>query len=91
MWNIFPLKLLQYLNATRTIEISIKTDEHLVIKQRRNITRAWCAECSKTVRVISPAELGEFAGAVQRQTGGREVHLIETPEGWFVCLNSVGS
>ena len=27
--------------TTRTIEISIKTDEHLIIKQRRNVKRLW--------------------------------------------------
>ena len=75
--------------TTRTIEISIKTDEHLVIKQRRNVVRMWCAQCGAETRVARLEELGEHASAVQSKTAGRAVHLIETTEGLLVCLNSL--
>ena len=75
--------------TTRTIEISIKTDEHLIIKQRRNAKRLWCAKCRDKVEIISIADQGEARNSLQQRGLRTQAHIVETPEGLFACLDSL--
>jgi hypothetical protein len=81
--------LLKKKKTTRTVEISIKTDEHLVIRHRRSVSRIWCAQCGKEVGTVSLSELGNLASVLQRANAEEKFHLIQTPAGLLVCLNSL--
>jgi len=73
--------------TTRTIEISIKTDERLVIKHRRSVTRVWCAQCGEETSVTLIEDPNRSASELRAE--GEQPHFIETAGGSFICLGSV--
>jgi hypothetical protein len=74
---------------TRAIEISVQTEEFLVMKQRRTMARHWCTQCAKEVGMMPLQEFDDCPSVLQRVESGR-IHLKEAPKGLFlVCLASL--
>jgi hypothetical protein len=75
------------------MEITVETSL-LIIRRGANRTPGWCIECSSRVRLITPEEAADLAGAntrtVYRWVETGQLHLIETIEqAPLVCLNSL--
>lgn len=77
--------------TTRTIEISIKTDEYLVIKQRRSVTGIWCARCGKETRMVRVEDLKSVVEDVEPDSASGHVHCTNSPEGLLICLDSLNA
>jgi len=79
---------------TRRTEITVETDEIVVISGTRRAVQAWCPECDEAVRMITPDEAAALASASSRTIyqaveDGR-LHNIETTDGvLLVCLKSL--
>lgn len=79
---------------TQITEISVETNERIVVRHARRVLFAWCAECGGRVRVFTPEEAAQVAGvssrAVYCHIENGTVHFTETPDGkLFVCVNSL--
>jgi hypothetical protein len=75
-------------------EITIETDQVLIIRRRRRVVRAWCAACAGKSEVVTADEAAVAAGVELQTVYGwaraGDVHFTETPEGLLlVCLNSL--
>ena len=74
-------------------EITIETDEVLVIRRRRGAMRAWCRKCGCEVDIVDLAE----AAALSRTTGpalrdyaeARGCHVLKGEDGQdLMCMES---
>lgn len=80
--------------TTRTIEITLETDEYFVIRKQRKIMSAWCPQCAREVRVVTVEEAVALTGissrVIHRRAEAAQIHFTETPAGLLlVCLNSL--
>jgi hypothetical protein len=54
---------------------------------------AWCAQCGRTVSLISPDAAAKLAGmstrAIYRQIEAGQLHFTETADELLICLDSV--
>ncbi len=77
----------------RITEITVSTDEFLVIRRPRNRAFAWCEQCAGRTPVASPEDAARVAGVsartVYRWIEGGKVHFIETHAGLLICLDSL--
>ena len=80
----------------RTIrtEVTIETDERLIIRRGGQLPRARCSECGEQGTMISLEEAVALAGVSSRaihhwvETG--QIHFAETSDGFLlVCLNAL--
>jgi hypothetical protein len=78
----------------RTIEVTVDTDEFLVIQEHQRSPLAWCASCASEVRMMRPEAAAAMWGTSVREiyrrieTGG--VHFTERSDGLvLVCFNSL--
>lgn len=78
----------------RRVELMIETHHTWIIRTPVAPAQAWCAECARTVRMITADE----AAAIARQSTrtiyswveARRLHYQETLEGFLlVCLDSL--
>src|SRR4051812_29177879 len=81
---------------TKRTEITIETDQVLVIRRRRKVLRTWCAACAEKVEMVTADEAAVAAsvdlGTIHYWVKACNVHFRETPEGLlYVCLNSLYS
>ena len=74
-------------------EITVETDQVLIIRRRRSI-RARCAQCGCEVDMVGPEEAGALAGmsgqTLRDSAHARGWHLSEGPNGTaLVCIESL--
>jgi hypothetical protein len=79
--------------ARKRTEITVETDQVLVIRRRRSI-RAWCRECACEVDMVGLAEAevltGMSAKVLRDRAQARRWHLSESSDGTaLVCLESL--
>jgi hypothetical protein len=78
-------------------EILIETVETIIIRRRQGpaatALTAWCAQCGRTVSLISPDTAAKLAGvsarAIYRQLEAGQLHFTETADELLLCLDSV--
>jgi hypothetical protein len=75
-------------------EISIESNESLVVRRKRHSVRAWCGECRRISIMVLPTEAAFLSGRDIDQIISlmyeREIHVryIET-RGLYLCLTSL--
>lgn len=80
--------------SKKVTEITIETEQVVVIKRQVYIPQSWCDGCSAFVRMVTPEQATLLthisARAIYRQTENGELHFTETPEGLLlICLDSL--
>ncbi|MGH9195402.1 MAG: hypothetical protein ACRD1T_06650 [Acidimicrobiia bacterium] len=70
---------------TSRTEVTIETDELLVIRDHVRCSRAWCASCGLEVDVI-PLTVADL---LQGWRAASEAHRLEVAGAVFVCINSL--
>jgi hypothetical protein len=78
---------------TRT-EITVETDELLIIRRRRKVARALCPECGAQAMMIPLEEAVTLSGVssrvIHRWAEAGQIHFRETPDGFLlVCLDAL--
>lgn len=78
----------------RRTEITIETEQILVLRGRKSSVSAWCNNCAEQVIMVTPDEAAALARvssrAICRWVEMERLHFRETPEGaLFICLNSL--
>lgn len=78
----------------RRVELMIETHHTWIIRKPGPIAPAWCAECARTVHMITADEAAGIARQSTRTiyswVEARRLHYQETLEGFlFVCLDSL--
>jgi hypothetical protein len=79
---------------TRRLEITVETDEVLVVRRRTNGPRIRCAQCEHRAGLVTVDQAAAAAGvssrAIFRSVETGVLHFSETPDGrLLVCLNSL--
>ena len=82
------------MKTRRRIEITVETDQVLLISKPGRSAPAWCGECNRRVRMATAEQAALLAGVSVRQiyrwVEAGKLHFTETPEGLLlVCLNSL--
>jgi hypothetical protein len=80
------------MNRKQRIEITIETDQMLVI--RRRASPAWCRQCAAQVETLTVEEAASAAGlalpTIYRRAEDSRLHPVETEDGNLcICLNSL--
>jgi heterodisulfide reductase subunit C len=80
--------------TTRTIEISVETDEVFVIRRVGSPVLVGCAQCGEATSLVTPEEASRLTGLSCREISRRVeaglVHFSETTDGLlFICINSL--
>jgi hypothetical protein len=80
--------------TTRRIEITVETDEVIVIRRLGRSVTGWCGECGAQVEMVTAEEAACLAGVRWREMARRveasRVHFAETPDGqMLICFNSI--
>jgi hypothetical protein len=80
--------------TTRFTEITVETDEVLVIRKRNSPLATWCSECDDPAAMLTPQEAAVLTGVSWREISRRvesgRVHFTETPDGLLlICINSL--
>lgn len=75
-------------------EITIETDEIMVLRHRIKVSRSWCAQCSEQTALVTADQAAVVAGVssrtIYRWVEADKLHFMETPEGLLlICLNSI--
>lgn len=72
-----------------TIEISQIT----IVKTPASAVLAWCSTCLAVVELITPGQAALFLNValldICRKVAADEIHVVETANRAFVCLNSL--
>lgn len=79
--------------AHKRIEITIQTDQILMIR-RRGCSRRWCPECGCDVEVVDLVQAEALTSVGQPKlrdcAEAKKWHVLEGPDGaTFVCLKSL--
>jgi hypothetical protein len=82
------------MRTKKKTEITVETDQVLIIRQRRSGVRAWCDGCAQPVKLVTAEEAATVAGVstrtIYRWVEAEKVHFTETPDGsLLICLNSL--
>ncbi len=75
------------------IELTVETDEFLVVRAQSQRAFVWCAVCADEVRMLKPETAAVLWGTsvreVYRRVEAGQVHFAEQPGGrLLVCVNS---
>jgi hypothetical protein len=78
----------------KTTEITVETQEMVLIRTLKHSALAWCLECGRQTAVVSPEVAARIAGVsartIYRWVEGGKVHFAETPAGsLLVCIKSL--
>ena len=81
------------MKTTRSIEISVETDEVFLIRRLGGQMVAGCPECGRGATMVTPNEASRLTGIscreISRRVEAGRVHFSETTDGLlFVCINS---
>ena len=82
------------MKTKRRTEITIETNQVLVVRRRSQVTLAWCVSCDQRVRMVTPDQAAVVAGVsmrtINRWVEADRLHFTETADGiLFVCLISI--
>ena len=82
------------MRKTRRTEITVETDEVVVIRRTGGAVQPWCPQCGQLVGIITPDEAvilsSVNARTIYRLIEGRKIHYAETAEGFLhICLRSL--
>jgi hypothetical protein len=80
--------------ARRIAEITIETEEALVIRRASGSVQAMCAQCGREVPMLTPEEAAILfrvaVRSIYREIEGGQLHFQETATGSVVvCLDSL--
>ena len=80
----------------RKTEITIETEQVLIIRKTGQPSRAWCAMCAAEVSLVPPEEAALLTEvslrAICRQVEAGQLHFRETADGrLFICLDSLST
>ncbi len=80
--------------SKKITEITIETEQVVVIRRQAEIIESWCDGCSAFVRMVTPEQAALLTHISARTTYRRveagELHFTETPEGTLlICLDSL--
>lgn len=80
----------------RRTEITVETDEIIIIRQPRRVLRTWCRECDRQVMMVTveqaTAITSRSSRAIFRMAEDGNIHFAETAEGFLlICLQSLAS
>jgi len=75
-------------------EITVETEETVILRSPGNVTKGWCPECAANVSLTTlesaTAIVNVRADQVRQGIASGHVHSTETPDGrWLVCLSSL--
>lgn len=78
----------------RRVEVVIETHQTWIIRQPGPPRPAWCAECARTVQMITAEEAAclvhQSTRTIYTWVEADRLHYRETPEGFLhVCLDSL--
>lgn len=78
----------------KIIEITSETSEFFIIRRPHTRVTAWCSECQRKVRLLTPEAAADGAGvsirAIFRLIEAGRIHFIETDGGRvLVCFDSL--
>jgi hypothetical protein len=82
------------MRTKRRTDITVETDQVVVIRQHKSLARAWCEQCAGQVKILTVGQAAAVASVSQRTIFRRVeaglLHFTETPDGvLFICLNSL--
>ena len=82
------------MRTKRKTDITVETDQVVVIRQQKKLARAWCGQCAGQAKMLTIAQAAAVACVSQRTIFRRVeaglLHFTETPDGvLFICLNSL--
>jgi hypothetical protein len=80
----------------RRTEITVETDEVIIIRQSRRLSRAWCRECAQLAIMVTvdqaAAAAKKSSRLIYRMAEAGYIHFTETPEGFLlICFQSLVS
>jgi hypothetical protein len=75
--------LAQAIRAPQRIEMTVQTDQLLIIRRRRK--QVWCQQCGREVDAVSLQEAGKLAGATQPVLPANA-----ESEAWHICTGNDG-
>ncbi|HVG22275.1 MAG TPA: hypothetical protein VNI02_24775 [Blastocatellia bacterium] len=75
-------------------EITVETDEIIIIRQPRRLARIWCRKCARQVMMVTvdqaAAVTGKSSRLIFRMAEAGNIHFAETSEGFLlICLQSL--
>ena len=78
----------------RRIEITVETDEVLLIRRLGRPLTGWCGQCGAQVEMVTAEEAARLAGVRWREMARRveagRVHFFETSDGrLLICITSI--
>ncbi len=82
--------------SKKITEITIETEQVVVIRRQAEINERWCDGCSAIVRMVTPEQVALLtqisARTIYRRVEAGELHFTETPEGaLLICLDSLST
>jgi hypothetical protein len=80
----------------RRTEITVETDEIIIIRQPGRALRIWCKECDRQVMMVTVDQAAAITSrssrAIFRMAEDGSIHSAETPERFLlICLQSLAS
>jgi len=79
------------MKTTRVIEITVETDEIVVISRRTH--SGWCAGCKAQVKMLPPEEATHLSGMnwleMSRRIASGQIHVSETTDQLLICNHSL--
>ena len=83
------------MRVIRRIEITVETDEVMVIRRLGVPNGGWCPSCGVQAEMVTAEEAARLSGArwqeIARLVKAGHVHFSETPDGGLrICSNSLG-
>ena len=72
---------------------TIETHQIVIVRWTGGVALAWCPSCLKEVEVVTLEEAAHLAGVslrdICRRVGVDHIHLVETANAGFICLDSL--
>jgi hypothetical protein len=72
---------------------TIEMRQITIVKRPVVADGAWCSSCLENVELVTPRQAALLAGIglldLCRQVVADEIHVLETTNGAFICLNSL--
>ena len=82
------------MRKTKRTELTVETDEIVVLRTTGKAIQAWCPQCGEAVRMITSEEALVLASVntrtIYRLVQDSKVHYAKTAEGFLrICLRSL--